>query len=515
MVSADPSPIIRDHLHSLDDQFKRGWPPPLLKSAGEDIGIDGEPVVETTPVIDTASISRLLPTTVRHSRLVSEEKAISLSEKQNLPFTSKSGEIVGTPKIKGKPKEATAIPKRRNMRILQTRFAGTRKGNGENSGPKVVVTVDDDDDGSGEDDAAETGISTHEQKSIRDINGMDEDLDEDQYYSCDEGTYLDPYTHLKEPDALGMPPEFASDPHNSCPASLSHVMPTVENTTDRSPEAGLVFPAAVTDTMQAAGKVESTSQGEEDTLPTPLLGTPNAATDIALHLPAVLPLAHPLGTPDAATDTALHLLAVLPPTPPFLGTSDVAAGTAPQLPTVPPRGEITDDSYKAGDASVTETVAVLRKFMDKYGSFMEITRITSSFSRSATFRALGLVLHGTDTMQLLDIIDHRLLCWQDAICEAITLGFLVDFLLNLVRNLAHAVFGAHAIYSMKSSLGFDEVKAAADTLNIKQGELEDQRRELHALLLTKGVSADSVECMAEAAARSSPRASSVLFGHSS
>ncbi|CAL9020717.1 unnamed protein product [Prunus brigantina] len=103
-----------------------------------------------------------------------------------------------------------------------------------------------------------------------------------------------------------------------------------------------------------------------------------------------------------------------------------------------------------------EMVAVLREFMDRYGSFMEITGITSSFSRSAALWVLGLVLHGINTLLLLDIIDHRLLCWRDSICEAITLG-----------NLAHAVFGALAIHSMKLSLGSDEVKAVADALNIK------------------------------------------------
>lgn len=38
---------------------------------------------------------RLLPSTARHTGLVSEEKAIPLSEKRNLPFISKSGDIVG------------------------------------------------------------------------------------------------------------------------------------------------------------------------------------------------------------------------------------------------------------------------------------------------------------------------------------------------------------------------------------------------------------------------------------
>ncbi|CAL9006442.1 unnamed protein product [Prunus brigantina] len=42
-----------------------------------------------------AHCDRLIPTIIHHARLVSEDKAISLSEKRNLPFISKSGEIVG------------------------------------------------------------------------------------------------------------------------------------------------------------------------------------------------------------------------------------------------------------------------------------------------------------------------------------------------------------------------------------------------------------------------------------
>ncbi|PQM32685.1 hypothetical protein Pyn_30634 [Prunus yedoensis var. nudiflora] len=122
-----------------------------------------------------------------------------------------------------------------------------------------------------------------------------------------------------------------------------------------------------------------------------------------------------------------------------------------------------------------ETIGALRKFMDKYGCFAEVTGITSSFSRSAAFQALGLVLYGMDTMELMDITDHRFLCWRDAICEAMTLGFPVDFLLNLVRHLARVVFGARAIHNMRLLLGSDEVKAAADALNLKQRELEDKR----------------------------------------
>ncbi|PQQ18429.1 uncharacterized protein Pyn_23523 [Prunus yedoensis var. nudiflora] len=58
MASTDPSLIMRDHLYSLDDKLKRGRPPPLLKSTGEDIAINCEPMPETTPVIDPTSISR-------------------------------------------------------------------------------------------------------------------------------------------------------------------------------------------------------------------------------------------------------------------------------------------------------------------------------------------------------------------------------------------------------------------------------------------------------------------------
>ncbi|KAI5324080.1 hypothetical protein L3X38_033153 [Prunus dulcis] len=131
------------------------------------------------------------------------------------------------------------------------------------------------------------------------------------------------------------------------------------------------------------------------------------------------------------------------------------------------------------------TVGVLKKFMDRYGNFMEIAGITSSFSRSIAFRALGFVLHGMNTLQLLDITNHRLLCRRDAICEAIDLGFHIDFYLTLVRSVAHAVFRARAIHSMKSSLGSYEVKAATDAFNLKQRELEDRRRELQTRLRLK------------------------------
>ncbi|CAL9005451.1 unnamed protein product [Prunus brigantina] len=100
-----------------------------------------------------------------------------------------------------------------------------------------------------------------------------------------------------------------------------------------------------------------------------------------------------------------------------------------------------------------------------------IDELLPLYYRSAAFRALGLVLHGMDTMHFLDITDHKLLCWRDAICEAMTLGFQVDLLLKLVRDLARVVFGARAIHSMRSLPGPDEMKIAIDTLNLKQRDI--------------------------------------------
>lgn len=58
MMSADLLSIIRDHLYSLDDRLKKGRPLLLLKNAGEDAVMDGEPAPEITPMVDPASIAR-------------------------------------------------------------------------------------------------------------------------------------------------------------------------------------------------------------------------------------------------------------------------------------------------------------------------------------------------------------------------------------------------------------------------------------------------------------------------
>ncbi|KAI5323367.1 hypothetical protein L3X38_032439 [Prunus dulcis] len=74
---------------------------------------------------------------------------------------------------------------------------------------------------------------------------------------------------------------------------------------------------------------------------------------------------------------------------------------------------------------------------------------------------------------------------RDAICEALTLGFWVEFLLNLVKDLARAVFGARAIHNIESFFGPDEIRAVANALNLKQCEVENQHGELRALLFAQ------------------------------
>ncbi|KAI5313517.1 hypothetical protein L3X38_042693 [Prunus dulcis] len=144
-------------------------------------------------------------------------------------------------------------------------------------------------------------------------------------------------------------------------------------------------------------------------LSTSPLGTPDIVADIALHLPMVQPPAPPsLGTSDTAVGTSPQLPAALPPTPPFLVTSGIATGTSPQLLAMLLRDwEDSFMEFKAffdGGAKILrsidellplchrfdgyapfqgafvypKTVTVLRKFMDQYGSFMEITGITPS-----------------------------------------------------------------------------------------------------------------------------------------
>ncbi|KAI5324237.1 hypothetical protein L3X38_033310 [Prunus dulcis] len=204
-------------------------------------------------------------------------------------------------------------------------------------------------------------------------------------------------------------------------------------------------------TFLAAGSFEligvgSASQGVEDTLPTPL-EMPDTCTGTTPHLPTVPVFGEitdghchigdghcQLG--DASTKSA-HVVYLSEKSlswqdweNSFIAFKAFFDGSIKILLSIDKLLLLCHrfDGYATfqGAFVYSKKVAVLRKFMDRYGDFMEITGIISSFSGSAAFQALGLVLHGIDTMQLLDITYHRLLCWRDAICEAITLGFHVD-----------------------------------------------------------------------------------------
>ncbi|CAL9006441.1 unnamed protein product, partial [Prunus brigantina] len=396
------------------------------------------------------------------------------------------------------------------MRILETRFANTRKNKSVESGPNVVVTVDDNSD-----DGDAAGAEIIEQEGTHNTSGADENLDEDQYYGHDEDTYPDFDTNLDEPDASDTSPTLAGDHEQR--VDIGSVVPLVEDTAGAPLEAGFASPTAVADVILGLPAVQpspylSTSDtvaGASSSLPavpppiSPIPSTPVLAAATSPPLPAAPPSPSPTSsTPVLAADTSSLLPAAPPFTSPIPSTPVIAADTSPPLPAAPPStslipsaldGDIFiagsfeghspekgmswqdwENSYMAFraffDGGVTilrsvdellplchkfdgyatfqgalvypETIEALKRFMDKYGSLMGATDVTSSFSRCAALRALGLVLPGMDTMQLLDITDHKLLCWRDAICEAMILGFRVEFLLKLVKNLARAVFGA-------------------------------------------------------------------------
>ncbi|CAL8118411.1 unnamed protein product [Prunus armeniaca] len=530
-----------------------------------------------------AHYDRLIPTIIHHARLVSEEKAISLSEKRNLPFISKSGEIFGDfsklkrkleksgshsagksvahgkrkreescsaekrqavkgpkrfiPKVaaggppssrkvalpeslqqqpvasgsseraapkassphstsqsNGKGKGFSVTPKRRSMRILETRFANTRKNKGEDSGPKVVVTVDDNsDDDSDDDGTAGTEANIHEQESARNTSGMDEDFDEGQYDSHDEDTYPAFGTSLGELDDSDTTPALTGDHGQRVDIEL--VVPTIEGTTGASSEADFALPTTVAEVVLSLPAVQPP--------PSPNPCTSDTAADASPLLPTVPPPVSPIpNVPDIASGTALPLPAAHPLTLPISSTPVITSGTAPPLPAAHPCAEMIDNGHKNGDAFIAGSSK--GHSFEKGMSWQDWENSYTAFK--AFFDGGVTILRSIDELLPLCHKFDGYATFQGALVYPETVGAL--------KSLARAVFGARAIRSMQLSHDSDEVKAAADALNIKQQELENQRREMHALLLAKGVSVDSAECVTEAAARLSPGASFVLFGHS-
>ncbi|KAI5334620.1 hypothetical protein L3X38_024753 [Prunus dulcis] len=272
---------------------------------------------------------------------------------------------------------------------------------------------------------------------------------------------------IQEADDLDIPHGFAGD-------NERHVVDTIGSMVDRIPGAFPSLPAAIIDSTQDVDKVGSATQGAEGTLPAlPPLERPGATTYTVLaalgpehsilpHLPATLPCSEitdgdcQIGGTSVESALVGHLLekslswldweSCFIAFKAFFDSGVKILRSIDEL--LPLCHRFNSYVTFRGAFLYPETIEVLGRFMDRYGGFMESTWTVSTFSRSAALRGLGLVLHGIDTMQLLDIIDHRLLCWRDAICEAITLGFHVDFLLDLLRNPAHAIFGVRAILNL-------------------------------------------------------------------
>ncbi|CAL9018817.1 unnamed protein product [Prunus brigantina] len=439
-----------------------------------------------------------------------------------------------------------ATPKRRSMRVLQARFTGAHTSGSEASGTRTVVTIDDDsDDGDSDDgDTTESEASTPGQEDIDNIGEMHEGSDRNDNYDHDGDVLFDDYTEEQGSsdtfsrsvtDIAGVSNLVVAivDPAQSTPeiglvAQNMEIVPMVApsfDTLDTLVEAALAesFP-----TMPSTNSQDTTSINtfaSHGTLPVPshiqpLLWAPDPS-------PLALLLASSFGNTSAAENAqaiivaentaAKHLSDIswleweesFATFMAFFDGGVQVLRSADEL--LPLCHRFNGYATFRGALVSLETVAALEKFLDKYGDFTDMTSITSSFSRCTAFRTLGLVLHGMDTTQLLDITDHRLLCWWDAICEAMTLGFWVEFLLNLVKDLARVVFGERAIHGMESFSGSDNIRAAAKALNLKPRELENQHGELRALLLAQGISPDSAGCVMEAMTRYSHKASSVLF----
>ncbi|CAL2270689.1 unnamed protein product [Prunus armeniaca] len=457
MTSINPSSILRDHLYSIDDRLKRGRPPPLLKSADEDIIIDEEPASETTPVVDPASISRcciergLFPTVPlffqypygtskgwsewvdRELRNPSTCDILSRAGVLDAIFISKACDIRIEAKMlqhvvrRWSTETHTFVcswgefaPTLEDVaNIFHLPLCGSQYPFHIALTPKDKLKLE----------ILRKGAPTSPSTSLRFSNWIQFFENVNRNEPCGLAAFISlwlgrfifcdfsqdclhervfplalaiahsstlplapinqiPNTRLEEPDTSGMPLEFVSDhEHHVDIEPISNNLLACFTWTGCSQEVVLGLPATITDTVQTVGKPPAP--------PSPR--TSNMAADTSSQLPAVLPHTPPcLSTSDTAAGTSPQLPTVLPPTPPSLGTSGKVAGTSPQLPAVLPCGEMVDDNHKDGDAPIIgafvypETIAILRKSMDRYGSFMEASDITSSFSRCAALRVLGL-----------------------------------------------------------------------------------------------------------------------------
>ncbi|CAL9011312.1 unnamed protein product, partial [Prunus brigantina] len=420
----------------------------------------------------------------RLAGLVSKEKAIPLTKKRNLPFISKSGDVVGEfPKTSPKPRtqsphssgktvtpasssqkrearqnvgkeQSTSKPKRFIPKVAPSgpprtkeatplerpqpskpiisespsctgKAPGTSPLRCKSAGTPTVVTVDDDsDDG----DTTESEANVPEQENVEDANDMREDSNRDYNEDCNEDAFAYSSDHPGEQGGLDafFEPAGIHSPSNTfdtlVEAALAGSSPIMTQTSsrDEAPTFQVMSPLppisrhflqrdlnpAILPTLPAAFRNNTSTV--HTTLPVPsrvqpLLQAAAEDTQATITVAGNAAAEHPPNMSWLEWEESFTAFMA------FFDSGSQVIRSADEL--LPLCHRFNGYTPFQGILVYPETVAALEKFLDKYGDFMDMDGVISSFSRCAAFRTLGLVLHGMDTVQLLDITDHRLLCW--------------------------------------------------------------------------------------------------------
>ncbi|CAL8112464.1 unnamed protein product [Prunus armeniaca] len=100
------------------------------------------------------------------------------------------------------------------MHILQARFTSAHTSNSRASRAGTVVTIDD--------DTIETEASAPKQEDVCDVSDTHEDLDEDNYYDCDEDAFVHSGAYSEAQGGSNSSPELASS--SACRFSIEPVL---------------------------------------------------------------------------------------------------------------------------------------------------------------------------------------------------------------------------------------------------------------------------------------------------
>ncbi|CAL8152435.1 unnamed protein product [Prunus armeniaca] len=323
------------------------------------------------------------------------------------------------------PVSPHTTPKCRSMRILQARFTGAHTSGREAFEARTVVTIDDDsDDG----DTTETEASVLKQEDVRDIGDTHEDFDESNYNNRDK----DAFVHS------GDCPEEQGDLDilsGSTGSSARHI--SVELIADITEGSHLVI--AIVDPAQSAQELgspcriisdynikKSSGQDIYVSIHEPLAAyiSTLSGSSPKQNLCLSLDIAHSIPHSTTSPGVRAQPLASLP----TISFGDIAAAENAQVNDTATGNVFAErpssmswlewensfTGFKAfldggvqvlqstdellplchrfngyatfqGALVYPEMVAALEKFMDKYGDFMDMTGITSSFSQCAAF----------------------------------------------------------------------------------------------------------------------------------